>query len=906
MLNPAAAVSVCTASMVCTKIVGATSTSTRCRKPVLSADASWSSLTYNSPLISGAVDYATRAASGVTQLSLNSSAIGQSFTVAVNSTSSAAIVVLSPATASLVAGVNTFNVTITAQNLAVVTNYAIEVTVAAPTPLSADNSWSLSYTVGAAAAVVITSADTLAPIQLASDTTGSTVTLVFTLPVGAYIVSPMLNPSLVLAYGDNTYSFSVTAQNGDTTPQVSITFFLPTPAPLSPDNTWTAVTSCLAAPTTTIVSPGDASGVTSLTLPYTAVGEAFTVTVTPTSPVATVTVLTSLSTAALVVGANTFSFQVIAENGVAAAAYSVVATVNPQPEPTPDPTPVPDPTPIPDPTPDPTPDPIPVPTGVCVTNADCGGHKCYKHKCQVWMPPGQDCKINGRSFCGGDKPGCRAGRCVELPSPPLCSPACNADNGETCSASGVCHVDGMPTCRNCEGANKVCLSARFAGHGSRPRCISRGSACLTSATCGNGKICSQGFCTPCGALCSLPRNQFETLVKNNEAAIESFVAGLSTVVNGALSASAGKFIDLDPFEITKVRSIGFTGSSAAAVRIPTAFAVEAAIEATSAAAQLILGASATVTGVVNVADASSLTVTLGASTGRTTLQLTGVNLAGSLNIVGGDSTSVQFPASADLSSSTSSAGVVRVSGSPNLGGHAGNLKLSVERGSSLVVDSAATFVSGGSILGSAAKIAVKGELQLTAGAIVEPLLELHTDAVVRVATAGSLGDLSFAGDATLELTGPAAANTESPLVFTTLRNCPAGSTIRYRVAEGSSVGSALASGFSLLAYGVDSFINADQFKCSIEVCLADGTGCVSIRNNNVVRARAGRRLLQTGSGLESTVSFEPTGITVVQQSDAATLAKGADELNNNAAIGGAAVSTISVAIVAVLAAVLAL
>jgi hypothetical protein len=118
-------------------------------------------------------------------------------------------------------------------------------------------------------------------------------------------------------------------------------------------------------------------------------------------------------------------------------------------------------------------------------------------------------------FCY-DHATCQSGQCLVLPDSAVCTTDCNPATGSGCpsdmecigqGSSGICYPKGDGALGDLCVTPADCASFECVGVGSGQGICT--TACATDAQCGNGVLCSFGYCipqgsTPTGGACSLP------------------------------------------------------------------------------------------------------------------------------------------------------------------------------------------------------------------------------------------------------------------------------------------------------------------------------------------------------------------------------------------------------------------
>ena len=434
---------------------------------------------------------------------------------------------------------------------------------------------------------------------------------------------------------------------------------------------------------------------------------------------------------------------------------------------------------------------------------------------------------------------------------------------------GMCVMDQAAPPLNCAdlcGAGSTCRPPLFPG---MPVTCAGSTQCVDNAACGVGNYCVQGYCSPCGALCSAVSDSLFAELFNSGFNASSFSVRstsdvASTIANGVLSIVVNVLMQLDgAMGGAGLSRLDFNAPGGAAAQIQNGQQVRLEnVNAAAADGRLLIGAGAQLRSNLTVSSAAGFTLSMvGTAADRALSQFNRLDLSGPLNVAGDANSEFAFPSMAGASTSQGS-GIVQVTGGLRLRGNAGSIPLSLGAGdSSAVVET--QLESAGSVLGNKATLVVRGQVAFS-GALVEPLVRLHQGATAsfRPAAAGTLraGNFSFAANAqgsfaeTRLLINATGASGQG-VVFQHIGNCPAGVSIVYNVA--GSADAKVKAGLTLFKYAVSTYANVDSFRCGIQVCGDDGNGCVNVANPNVA-VSSGRRLL----GLSAEASFEPNQLTV--------------------------------------------
>ena len=371
------------------------------------------------------------------------------------------------------------------------------------------------------------------------------------------------------------------------------------------------------------------------------------------------------------------------------------------------------------------------------------------------------------------------------------------------------------------------------------------------------------YCTPCNALCSLSSDLLSSLFQAG-GGISQFNAPqppelVSVTMEGRVAAIAGQILQLNAS--IPVRSMTFDAANPAAAQIMNGQKlILDALSATTAGGQMLLTAGAQfLSNMLDIGANGGMTFSLGSGTqtDRTIANFSALTLNGPLQVSGDMTTRLVFPSMASMVSTPGANGIVRVSGGLSLVGNLGAVPLQISGTDNEQRDARVlgedTLVVAGPILGAKGRLIVSGRMEIS-GSSVEPRLQLVDSARVSIQarTAGvNCGNLTFSGlgAGQLEVNTTATAGGAS-VVFGLIENCPSSATIKVNV-QGTAA-AALASGVTLLSYGVDTFANVGAFTCGIQVCGSDGV-CKTITNPNA--PTHARRLLTAST---STAAWEPT------------------------------------------------
>ena len=127
-------------------------------------------------------------------------------------------------------------------------------------------------------------------------------------------------------------------------------------------------------------------------------------------------------------------------------------------------------------------------SAACALGQECCGDTCVDNQTTV-----AHCGRCGNACMAGGM--CTAGVCID--PPPMCSPACDAAQGERCVAPGVCGC-GASGARCAAGevcTAGVCGPACPGGCPTGEMCVGRACVCgTTGATCARGTSCRGGRC----------------------------------------------------------------------------------------------------------------------------------------------------------------------------------------------------------------------------------------------------------------------------------------------------------------------------------------------------------------------------------------------------------------------------
>lgn len=522
----------------------------------------------------------------------------------------------------------------------------------------------------------------------------------------------------------------------------------------------------------------------------------------------------------------------------------------------------------------------------CRNHADCHGRKCsiFTKTCGSWFPPGLDCKINGKSYCGAGK-GCFFGLCFPLRPTRTCSPACNADNGEVCNMrTGVCSVSEKPVCRSgCFNGKGHCVPSMFAGQGLQPICRRR----LQSTGC--GKLCKKLSVSLLRSLvnCGEDLLTYTTILTPAQTTL--------LVRRGALTAQSGVLSEVSASAVTAgLNSLVFSVArkvAAGAIKVSNGLKLNllrGGVSSTTPRGQLLLESGSTIVSPIVVSSSGSLTVSL-ASSGtaafgaRTFANISSISLGGALNFVGDSSTFLVLPYTSGV---TSGSGVMRMSGGLNIQGNFGKLTLAIAAPSSnssaalINIATTGSLVSTGSIIGVGGRIIVQGSASLSGD--VEPTLEIAGKSAKVTIGVDSGSDDTNLGNVTFSGSQPSGGlfiiqGDGSNLFLKSLDTCPPSATIRLLVSGSATVAlkrtASVAAPLAVFNYGVDTFDRSSSFLCSIEVCGSSGS-CVSIVNPNVASSsgvpQTGRRLFDLTAGIFE-ATWEPTSLTIAQATEASAL-----------------------------------